>query len=88
MDKHKAGLVGLLAAAVIGCSSPNEATRAAQTAGWRNVAVTEYEYFFNFTCGAREMAYRITGENPRGGKANATVCCGYMKPSKGCTIRY
>ena len=88
MDKLKAGLVGLLAALTVGCSSPDDAVRAAQSAGWKNVEVTDSKFLLNLTCAEGEIAYKIRGENPRGEESSATVCCGYTTFLKGCTIRY
>ena len=65
----------------------SDAKRAAYSAGWKDVNVTATETWFNYTCGENEIAFRIAGENPRGDKSNATVCCGY-NGMKGCTIRY
>ena len=70
-----------------GCSDENDALSALHSAGWSNAQVTDTSYL-NLTCGRGEMAYQISGKNPAGKKASATVCCGYTTALKGCTIRY
>lgn len=81
------GLVGIVyALSLPGCSDPVDAVRAAQSAGWTKVSVTDSTFAFN-QCGDGEMEYRISGLNPRGDQASAMVCCGHTN-IKGCTIRY
>ncbi len=82
------GLVALLGLSSFGCSNEGDAVSAAHSEGWRNVKIIESSYFLNFKYDRGEMGYQIVGENPRGDKASATVCCGYVNPLKGCTIRH
>ena len=84
--KKTMGLVGLIAAVAIGCSSEDDALSAAQNAGWSDVRVTDTNYF-NWTCAEGEVAYHIQGLNAAGNRASAVVCCG-NNTMKGCTIRY
>jgi len=85
-------LVGGMLIASVGlagaCSSDSDAVRAATRAGWSEVTVVDSDYILNLTCEKGEMAYRIKGKNPQGQQTDATVCCGYLTPFKGCTIRY
>ncbi len=76
------GLGGLTA-----CSNQQDAISAAKRAGWTNVKVDHSSYFLNFSCGQGEMAYFIEGNNPKGEKTQAAMCCGYTS-FKDCTIRY
>ena len=83
------GLVLGVGITTVGCSDQNEALSAAHNAGWgRDTKVTNSSYVLDFTCGKKEIAYEISGTNPGGKQATATVCCGYMTVAKGCTIRY
>ncbi len=81
-------VASLMAGGVQGCSDEQDAVHAAQSSGMTDVRVIDSDYFFNFTCSEGEMAYQIQARNPQGGNINATVCCGYTTPWKGCTIRY
>ncbi len=87
MKNTTMSLVALVASAMMGCSDKDDAIKAAESAGWSNVELTGSNYF-NITCEKKEKAFHIVGENPAGKRTEATVCCGYTTPFKGCTIRY
>lgn len=79
--------VGLLSAVTLGCSDNSDAIDTARSAGWKDVEVTGSNYL-NITCEEGEKAYHISGKNPAGEYASATICCGHTTFTKGCTIRY
>ena len=88
-SKLKVAVMGITLAALTACSDEEKALNAAHSAGWgKDTTVTSSSYIFDFTCAESEMAYEISGKNAAGKPATATVCCGYMTLSKGCTIRY
>jgi hypothetical protein len=82
------GLVVVLCGCGEVATSPEQAVKTAETMGWSNVRVTERHGMAPSLYGCSDkdvVAYEISGKNPRGDSAAATVCCGW--PFKGCTMR-
>lgn len=82
----------LTALLLTGCgevaTSPEQAKRTAETMGWSDVTVTKRHGTAPtwFGCSDKDVvAYEVSGKNPKGVSAEATVCCGW--PLKGCTMR-
>jgi hypothetical protein len=84
--------IAAMASLSIGCgevaTSEEKAKAAAETMGWEDVRVTARHGIAPslYGCSDKDVAaYEISGTNPAGKSASATMCCGW--PFKGCTMR-
>ncbi len=100
MDTKKStGLAALVTALTLpACSNENQAIRAAESVGWKDVKVIgsvsiqlPEEFSFLKACKKGETEYRIKGTNPSGQETTTTVCCeqSYIsRYSKDCKMSY
>lgn len=77
------GVLGALILALAGCSDPDTARGALQDAGYSNIQVGGYAFFY---CGQDDaFATEFTATNPAGNRVSGAVCSGWFK---GATIRF
>lgn len=72
----------LLAALLVGCSSGDEAHRALEGAGYKNITVTGYRFFGCAEHDTFHTGFEAIGQN--GKPISGVVCSGFLK---GATIR-
>ena len=76
-------LIALFLGILAGCSSPSNARRTLEDAGYEDIRITGYR---PFSCG--EDDFTSTGfvaKNVKGKNVDGVVCCGIVK---NCTIRH
>ena len=84
MNKTAALLAICLILLLSACSSPNDATRALQGAGYTNIQTGGYKWF---SCGQDDFYHtKFTATNPAGRTVSGVVCSGFL--FKDATIRF